>query len=335
MNNSYILSVVIPSKNKLIYLSETIQSLIKEPSFDQIELCISDNSGSNETKIYCKELANSFVNVKYMTADTSSNLDENINNAVLMANGKYVWLMGDDDICEINALEKIINKLNDISPAFMIVNSSSFEESNIIEVSRALNIDKFYSIDDNDQFLVELGSYVTFLSAIVVKKNLWVKFFDSNKIGSYFAHLNNILSIKIYNECFYLSNVCVKMRVHSQTWTAKHFEIWKIKFPEIIWGSHKYSDEAKKKVISKNLLNTFGVTLSSRAYDRYNFDIFKKVILKNRSVFIFFKFFHFFVAIFPKKLLTYFYILLIKSGLKKSKNNFSSNLALSFLKKKN
>ena len=32
MNNSYILSVVIPSKNKLIYLSETIQSLIKEPS---------------------------------------------------------------------------------------------------------------------------------------------------------------------------------------------------------------------------------------------------------------------------------------------------------------
>jgi len=333
MNKSYILSVVIPSKNKLIYLSETIQSLIKEPSFDQIELCISDNSGSNETKIYCKELANSFVNFKYLPADTSSNLDENINNAVLMANGKYVWLMGDDDICEINALEKIINKLNDISPAFMIVNSSSFEESNIIEVSRALNIDKFYSIDDNDQFLVELGSYVTFLSAIVVKKNLWVKFFDSNKIGSYFAHLNNILSIKIYNECFYLSDVCVKMRVHSQTWTAKHFEIWKINLPKIIWESKGYSKEAKRKVIKEFPLNSFEVTLSSRAYGRYNYSIFKNIIMKNNKVFLYYKIFHLIIAILPRRILSYFFLNMIKFGIKKYKNNFSPDLAISLLKK--
>ena len=53
------------------------------------------------------------------------------------------------------------------------------------------------------------------------------------------------------------------MRLGSQTWLNKSFQIWYLFYPEIIWGLENYSFYAKQKVIPRNPLNSIKLMLSS------------------------------------------------------------------------
>ena len=55
------------------------------------------------------------------------------------------------------------------------------------------------------------------------------------------------------------------MRLGSQTWTSKSFEIWNINFAEIIWDLKNYNNFSKNKVISRYPFHSPKNLLASRA----------------------------------------------------------------------
>lgn len=333
MINSKILSINIPSNNKTSLLKESFFSINEEiKKNSECEICISDNSSTDETKNFFDKLRKKYK-FEYRRSLDSLSLDENINTAINMSKSKYSWIFGDDDLIVNGCIEKILKILKEIKPDILIVNSQTFHNDRIIENSRHyLNKNIEYDESKNDEFLKDMVGYITYASSIIINNEVWKNYFKKEFIGSFFSHMYVVLNAKIYNKAYFLADPCIKMRLHSQTWTSKHFEIWYTFYPKVVWSNDKYTDKAKKKVIKKNRLNSFFVTPAARAYGRYNLKTYKAIILKSNSCNLFFKFYHLIIALLPIFLYKFIYRLLIKLFFKKN-IHFSPNLALELLKK--
>lgn len=330
-----LLSIVIPSNNRTELLDEAVRSILAEPGFDgRCEICISDNSSGEAT--------HQFFNVTYATSEKlvyrrsldAPSLDENVNKVIEMANGEYVWIFGDDDLIVKDFLLKLLEYLEKVNPDVLILNSSSFQNADVVETSRVPLADKrIYGPSDNDAFLGDLGGYLTYVGGIVIRKRLWVKYFRQEMIGTYFAHIDTICRIKPGRMAYFWPQPGINMRLHTQTWTAKHFEIWNIHFPAVIWGLVGYSDEAKQSVISPYPLKSLKRILASRAYGRFNMEIYRAVLMRSECSSIFVKGAGLVIALLPREWFRLLFILFIRIVRRQQSRSFSPELALAQLGK--
>ena len=204
-----------------------------------------------------------------------------------------------------------------------------------MEASRlALDSQKVYGPDDNDLFLADHGAYITYVPCIVIRKNLWEKFFRPEKIGTFFAHIDTVFRSKIGHTAHYLPRPAIQMRLHMQTWKTKHFEIWNIYFPEVIWKLDNYSSQAKQSVIQRYPLKSLTRILASRAYGRFNFKIFKLFLLPAENSTLIVKVLGFLISIIPSELFRRLYIFYIFIFRNKHSVAFSPKLALSQLQRR-
>lgn len=328
-----LLTISIPTHNSTHYLDEALQSIISEPGLGVLyEITLSDNSLTSDTEdLYRTKYINN-KGINYHRALEYDCLDSNVNNAVELAKGDYVWIFGDDDLLIPGSLKEILLHVNKYQPSILVLNSQSFNQEGVIEKSRVpLKTNLFYSEKQNNKFMAEFGSYLTYIGAIVVNKELWIKNFDKKRIGSYFAHLNAILKIKINRTAIFLSRECIKMRVGSQTWTNKSFEIWNINFAEIIWSLKNYDDISKNKVVIRYPFHSLKSLLSSRAYGRITLNVWKKTIFKSKKISIFFKLFILIISLMPRILFKLGYKFYILNNRTNHTLHFSPKLALAQL----
>ena len=328
-----LLTISIPTHNSANYLDEALQSIIKEPGLGLLyEITLSDNSLTSDTENLYRDKYINHKGINYHRAIEYGCLDSNINNAVELAKGEYVWIFGDDDLIVPGSLKEILSFVNKYQPGILVVNSQSFNQEGLIEKSRVpLKTNLFYSEKQNNKFMAELGSYLTYIGAIVVNKELWVRNFDKKKIGSYFAHLNAIFKIKSNRTAIFLSRECIQMRVGYQTWTNKSFEIWNINFAEIIWSLKNYNEFSKNKVIIRYPFHSPKSLLSSRAYGRITFNVWKRTIFKSKKISIFFKLFILIISLIPRILFKLGYKIFILNNRKNHTLHFSPKLALAQL----
>jgi glycosyltransferase involved in cell wall biosynthesis len=92
---SYLVSVVVPTKNRYKYLKELIK-LIDSFHLDELELVVQDNSDDNsEILEYLSAFDNS--NIKYYYKTDSLTMSGNADVAICNATGEYICYIGDDD----------------------------------------------------------------------------------------------------------------------------------------------------------------------------------------------------------------------------------------------
>ena len=94
-----LLTIAIPSHNATHYLEEAIRSIIAEPEFGRdVDISISDNSPSEATtELYLNQYQSNPAIQHHRSLEYDS-LDANVNRAVELATGTYVWIFGDDDL---------------------------------------------------------------------------------------------------------------------------------------------------------------------------------------------------------------------------------------------
>lgn len=98
-----LLSIIVPTKNRFIFLKYIIDIFVKIES-DCIELLIEDNSDS-ETEIENLVEKYSDSRVKYYHIPEKRTVSENFTQGILHSNGKYVCMLGDDDAFSTRILE--------------------------------------------------------------------------------------------------------------------------------------------------------------------------------------------------------------------------------------
>ena len=332
-----LVSIVIPSNNKTELLDEAISSIIGDESWScKFELCISDNSSSDSTYHLMQEKWSHRSDIIYRRSLDAPSLDENVNMAVNMCSGEYAWIFGDDDVLYPGFLGYLLEYLAESTPEIVIINSTSFDQNGEIEPSRhSIKNSKIYGPEDSDNFLIDMGAYITYVPSIIIKKKLWIDFFQVKKYGTFFAHIDAVCRAKIGHTAHFLVKPGIKMRLHSQTWTAKHFEIWNIFFPNVIWDLDDYSKQAKSTVTLEYPLGSISRLISSRAYGKFNFRVFSQILLKSSDYSLTIILIGFIVSILPENLFRVLYIFFIRFFKNKHEKNFSPELALAQLRKKN
>lgn len=119
------ISICIPTYNRAAHLANCLQSIISNKSISKmdVQVCVSDNFSTDETEDVVSS-AQKEIAIKYKKNPSNLGITKNFLNAVEMADGEFVWLIGDDDLLLPYALERLsglIRKYSDID--FFYVNS--------------------------------------------------------------------------------------------------------------------------------------------------------------------------------------------------------------------
>jgi len=113
---NYLLSIVVPTKNRYRYLKSIIEMFISMNTH-HVQLVIQDNSDDNSQIVDClKDYCSK--DIKYCYLEKHISVSENCNAGIEQANGKYVCLIGDDDAVSSNILDVVkYMDLNDVESA--------------------------------------------------------------------------------------------------------------------------------------------------------------------------------------------------------------------------
>lgn len=109
MQNSFLISIVIPVYNVEKYLQECISS-IKNCDKDKIEIIFVDDGSTDQSGIICKNYSEKNYNVKYVRQENKG-LSEARNTGIRKATGEYILFLDSDDYLYPNALEQIQNDI--------------------------------------------------------------------------------------------------------------------------------------------------------------------------------------------------------------------------------
>ena len=103
------LSICIPTYNRARHLENCLHSILlcADHSSSEFEICISDNCSIDDTEAVVEDFK-SFLPVKYLRNVKNLGIPRNFLNVVEMADGDFVWLIGDDDLLMPDAITRVL-----------------------------------------------------------------------------------------------------------------------------------------------------------------------------------------------------------------------------------
>lgn len=110
MNTKPYFSIAIPTYNRAEFLRATV-SIILEQTFKNFEIIISDNASTDSTAKVVKEFRDK--RIRYMCNKENIGFPKNTKKAMLLARGKYILTMGDDDFILFNDTLSQVKKILD------------------------------------------------------------------------------------------------------------------------------------------------------------------------------------------------------------------------------
>lgn len=135
------LSICIPTYNRPEDLKNCINSIFIQKNVNRknFEICVSDNySKTNILKIlkpFKKKL-----NIRYRRNKKNLGFAMNVLNVSMMAKGKFIWFLGDDDLVNQNSISYLLNliKKNE-SIDFFFINSFYLNKSYLNKYPKPFN----------------------------------------------------------------------------------------------------------------------------------------------------------------------------------------------------
>ncbi len=136
------LSICIPTYNRARHLANCLQSIIANKSGSRVDfqLCISDNCSTDETESVVRHAQES-MEIKYQKNSSNLGMAGNFLNVVDMADGEFVWIIGDDDLLLPGAIEEIAGLIkNNPEVEYFCVNSSHLTTEFVFSYPQPFNI---------------------------------------------------------------------------------------------------------------------------------------------------------------------------------------------------
>ena len=229
-------------------------------------------------------------------------------------------------------LSRLLPFLKINKPDLVVLNSQSFQCNETIEASRVPDgVLELYSPNQSNDFLHDLGSYLTYVGCILVRRELWLKYYNHRTVGSFFAHIDVVCAIKLGRSAHFFAQPAIRMRMHSQTWTSKAFLIWNCLYPELIWNLPGYCATAKRGVIPRRPMHSPRRMLAARAYGSLSLPVWRQVICPSRQVAPVYKTFTLLLCLLPQGLFRRLYRFVILRLRRRHTRGFSPALALTQL----
>ncbi|GAB6011239.1 glycosyltransferase family 2 protein [Viscerimonas tarda] len=177
MENNFLLSLCIPTYNRGRILDLSLSKIKEQLNTvsEPIELIVSDNCSPDDTQAIVKKYIDQGLAIRYIRNSVNLGMDGNFVQCFREAKGKYVWLLGDDDILFDNSLSLIIDILKEDTYGLLHLQIGSPKK-------------ELFSIEtDSQKFFSEVSFWITFISSNIVNTK-YVPQIDFNKyLGTYFT----------------------------------------------------------------------------------------------------------------------------------------------------
>ncbi|MDA9030978.1 glycosyltransferase [Candidatus Pseudothioglobus singularis] len=275
--NRPILSICINTRNRAHLLVETLESITNQIT-NSVEIVVVDGASDDSTSDVMKKYVEKYYYIKYIQSDNEIGIDEGYDLSVKNASGDYCWLMPDDDIICEGALDIVISKIkNDFE--LIILNLELFTKKLNLDLNQRLfkfQEDKIYTRKQFGDFLSELGSGLSYIGCVVIRRQLWFEHNLSQFYGSFFIHVGVICASTQINKVLFLNKPLILYRSANSSWTPRSFEIWYFKWPNLIWSFENITTQVKNNITSRNPWNRGLTLLKSRAMGEYSYSIFRK-----------------------------------------------------------
>ncbi|MEM9117256.1 MAG: glycosyltransferase [Cyanobacteria bacterium P01_F01_bin.56] len=218
-NLSPLVSVVIPTYNRPVYLKQAIESACQQ-TYSNLEIIVADDCSPESPE----ELVRSFNDPRIRFIRHPKNLGngDNIAKAFQLARGKYVAPLNDDDIWESKFIEKLLSPLeknSNLIAAFC--NYHIVDDNGLINVSMTQKSDKKWRRNN-----LEEGIYVPFYQQGLIDKSFWassyvvfrkeeVDWSELESIGPFWDYFLVYLLCRNGKGAYYCPDKLARYRVHA------------------------------------------------------------------------------------------------------------------------
>ncbi len=190
-----LLTIAIPTYNRASCLDLGLSQIFKQLNKDEksVEILISNNNCIDDTEAIVNKYISFGYAITYIKNDENIGSDRNILQCFNRARGKYVWIMGDDDVLLEGTLEEIISILRKGDYGLIFLNSYGFAADYLAEQPRIrLKGHKVYS--NVNKFISKANYLMAFISVNIVNKELVDKDDLAQFVDTNLVHLGWILS---------------------------------------------------------------------------------------------------------------------------------------------
>lgn len=273
----YKLSICIPTLNRGDYIGETLKSIVSQWQTG-IEIVIVDGGSVDGTEQVVSSYQKTFRDIRYIKRNSSDKkpsnegFDRDCDHAVELAEGEYCWLMTDDDLLKPGAVKKILLELEKnyaVVVANAEVRNNDFTEI-LVQRRPVLLQDRIFQPTEWDEFVITVGSHLTFVGAVIIKRELWLSRNREKYYGSGFVHVGIVFDEPIKGEMLVTADPLIAIRYGNAQWSSRAFQIWMINWPGLIWSFSSISEKAKLAICSREPWRSFKTLLFNRALGMYS-----------------------------------------------------------------
>jgi hypothetical protein len=105
-----------------------------------------------------------------------------------------------------------------------------------------------------------------------MKRSVWNQREHAKYFGTVFIHMGVIFQSPLPGLARVLAEPWIMIRYGNAQWVARGFEIWMLKWPNLVWSFTDYADWAKQRVVPREPWRSVSRLLLSRAMGNYSSD---------------------------------------------------------------
>lgn len=273
------LSICIATYNRAKFIGETLDSILVqiEPG---VELLVVDGASPDNTPEVMAQYLLLHPEIRYFREPVNSGIDGDYDKAVGYAKGEYCWLMSDDDLLKPSAIQHVLKAIDGKSD-LIVVNSEIWNadfSDKLLDRRLEITTDIVYGKKDTEQFFINTADHLSFIGGVVIKRGFWLYRDRTSFYGTMFVHVGVIFQKPTIQSVKAIAEPLIAIRFGNATWSARTFEIWAIKWPELIWSFPSFSDTAKRTVCPREQWQEFKFMFFHRAMGNYSIAEFHKFL---------------------------------------------------------
>lgn len=217
------LTICIPSYNRAALLGELLERIATELSGDaanHVEVVVSDNASPDDTGAVAASFSSRIPRLVYVRQAENIGPDRNFLASVDAASGRYCWLMGDDDMPEPGAVNRILDVLgkhHDIVGMTVDRFGRSFDLKTRRSEDALAAFPATTMLHGPDAVFTRLTEYIGFLSGQIVDRQTWCDVVRDRPVGDF---LNSYVHMYVFAEMLKRNPKWLVLKERLVTWRA-------------------------------------------------------------------------------------------------------------------
>lgn len=197
-----VLSLCIPIYNRQDFLDKMLVRFLEDQDLfeTKISLYISDNCSQDDLGACCQKYLQKGLRMEYHRNEVNIGPDSNFEQCFRHATGKYVWLLGSDDIPVRGFLRRLIGYLE------------SADDYGLVHLGMQKKDKEFTCYETSDDMAVAVNYWITFMSANIIR----TASLKSIDLSDY--HHSNMIQVPAY------LNACCSCQKNAVVYLPQFFE---------------------------------------------------------------------------------------------------------------